>query len=736
MIKTLQCIIVLACCLNTVFAQFDSAMQRRQRELFHDKVNKEQLIIDKADGKQDGTVKTSNNEEITLAITDAFVRKVDEIQDNIERNKKIATNNDKVRYLTFTETMLRTFRTEWRARKITMLQAPELITNFDKVLTATASGLNMVPLVEPLPYEVAKIITDIFTNNTGYTQAKNLVYLKFCKQFPEKILANLAPYVKQPYADSLLQAVAKSQPGQLYKFAQDINSPVGKLIQSNNTPLVKTIAALSNALGGTFFFPFIDDIVNGKKNVDSLRKIIGDGETGYDSVRYYKLLVQTEIEYSRRMSRGDTAIALFGANGLRDMLKRKAIQHFITPINELHNQNNLNIRMRAIDLLSSADLYYMIIMGESDIYTSSYKHSFTRMLERLGKKPATDTLLMNVDYDFFKKFLKMAANFNRLDTFLNLMPPTAAENLMKNFVANLEKTNTLEDAVDVADSYSSINNKKLQTNILSYVAANEVRCNDEGNRRGKIIYNLLNTIFLSADSTKKIDLSKELGIPPIYNIDNKGLSDDSGRIVQQVFFYGDEDGKQFFPQYIAAFNNKDWKIDNTNKEWVTIRSAVNSKNIIYVNRPLNNDKNLDDTAQVHLGLYLNKINLNPTVVTHRGHSYWLPRTIDRMPGNGKIILLGSCGGYKNLSKLIELNPDAHIISTKQIGTGLINQALTNTLNQSFLRGTGIEWRQMWAGLSAQFSKDKKLKETWDDYVPPYKNLGAIFLKAYNKKAEE
>jgi hypothetical protein len=736
MIKVLQFIIVFVCCLSTAFAQFDSAMQRRQRELFHDKVNKEQQIIDKADGKQDGSIKASNNEEITLAVTDALVRKVDEIQDKIERNKKIATNNDKVRYLTFTETMLRTFRTEWRARKITMLQAPELINNFDKVLTATANGVNMVPLVEPLPYEVAKIITDIFTNNTGYAQAKNVVYLKFCRQFPEKILANLSPYIQQPYADSLLQAVAKTDPGQLYKFAQDVNSPVGRLIKNNPTPLVKTVAALSNTAGGMFFFPFIDDIVNGKKNVDTLRKIIGDGETGYDSVRYYKLLVQTEIEYSRRMSRGDTAIAMFGANGLRDMLKRKAIQHFVTIINDLHNESNEAKRMRAVDPLTSIDLYYMMIMGESDIYTSSYKHSFTRMLQRLGKKPATDTLLMNVNYDFFKKFIKMAANFNRLDTFLNLMPPTAAENLMKNFVANLEKTNSLEDAVDVADSYSSINNKKLQTNILSYVAANETRCNNEGNRRGKIIYNLLNTIFLSADSTKNIDLSKALGIPPIYNIDNKALSDDSGRIVQQVFFYGDEDGKQFFPQYIAAFNNKDWKIDNTNKEWVTIRSAVNGKNIIYVNRPLNNDKNLDDTAQVHLGLYLNKISLNPTVVTHRGHSYWLPRTIDRMPGNGKIILLGSCGGYKNLSKLIELNPDAHIISTKQIGTGLINQALTNTLNQSFLKGNGIEWRQMWGGLSAQFSKDKKLKETWDDYVPPYKNLGAIFLKAYNKKAEE
>jgi len=43
-------------------------------------------------------------------------------------------------------------------------------------------------------------------------------------------------------------------------------------------------------------------------------------------------------------------------------------------------------------------------------------------------------------------------------------------------------------------------------------------------------------LFESADTTNKMDLSKELGIPPIYSVDYKSLVDDSGRVVQQVFF--------------------------------------------------------------------------------------------------------------------------------------------------------------------------------------------------------
>jgi hypothetical protein len=212
--------------------------------------------------------------------------------------------------------------------------------------------------------------------------------------------------------------------------------------------------------------------------------------------------------------------------------------------------------------------------------------------------------------------------------------------------------------------------------------------------------------------------------------------DDSGRVVQQVFFYGDEDGKKFFPDYMRSFSPKEWRINNKNPEWVEIKSIKEPKIWIYVNRPLNNDKNLDDSAQIHLNSYLKKNDLIPTIVTHRGHSYWLDRTMNRMVGDAKIIVLGSCGGYKNLSRIIDINPDAHIISTKQIGTGSITQLITNQLNQVLLSGRQLVWKNMWVGLAASFAKQPKdLRETWEDYVPPYKNLGAIFIKAYNKKTQ-
>ena len=158
--------------------------------------------------------------------------------------------------------------------------------------------------------------------------------------------------------------------------------------------------------------------------------------------------------------------------------------------------------------------------------------------------------------------------------------------------------------------------------------------------------------------------------------------------------------------------------------------------MVFANRPLESDANLDDSAQIHLGKYLVEKGLKPTMVVHRGHSYWLQRTMDRMPGEAKIVLLGSCGGYQNLNKILDINPDAHIISTKEIGAGDINTPLFTYMNQAFMSGGDLSWKKMWITLSKSFSattNTKAIRDSWESYVPPYKNLGAIFLKAYNLK---
>jgi hypothetical protein len=376
----------------------------------------------------------------------------------------------------------------------------------------------------------------------------------------------------------------------------------------------------------------------------------------------------------------------------------------------------------------------MMVLGENDIYTSSYKYSFDRMIQKMGPQPHGDSLLLSVNFDRFKKFIKMAAGYNKLDEFLKTMPENS-EKLMQAFVSKLETTGTLEDAVDVADSYGSITNPEVQQSMLKNVEWNEQRCIKENNEKGRRIYGLLKTIFLSADPKNGVDLSKEIGIPPIYTMDYNYLADDSGRIIEQVFFYGDKDGKESYASYLTSFPRSEWAITHK-KEWIEIKSIKGKPIWIFANLPLDNETDKDADAQEHL-VYLDQNGWKPSVVIHRGHSYHLPYTIEQLPFTAKIVMLGSCGGYQNLKTILKEAPEAHIISTKQTGTKNVNKEIIETLDNTLREGNNIDWRQMWAGLQTTFnSRPKDVRETFDDYIPPQKNLGALFIKAYHKEGGE
>jgi hypothetical protein len=703
------------------------------RRIFHDRIRDEQKRADKADGRQDGIVKVSINPDINLQVTDALIRKTNVLRNDIEIDNNLPTNNDKVRYLRYVEDLLKDFILGWKKHTFNPSLAPQLVENFQEIFEANIKGENMTSLIEKVPYEVGMINASIFIENPGYQESKIALFKKFCALYPDKILQNLAPYVDQPFADSLVIIAFNNSPSQLYSYAQSANSPQGKLIRKIDDPRIKTVVKLSTQNRALFYFPFLDDLISGKKTMAEISKVAGTSDENYDSVGYYRLLVKTEVKYYARLVQGDTPVAMLGANGLVDMLKAKAIQHFITSINELHENPNPAVRFKALQPLTAQELYYMMVLGENDIYTSSYKYSFDRMIEKMGTPPHGDSLLVSLNFDRFKKFIKMAAQYNKLSDFLKTMPPENSAKLMQAFVAKLETTPTLEDAVDVADSYGSITSPELQKSMLQNVEWNEQRCIKEDNERGRKIYSLLKTIFLSADPKNGIDLSKEIGIPPVYTVNYNYLADDSGRIIEQVFFYGDKDGKASYASYLTSFPHSDWRITQK-KEWTEIRSTRGKPIIIYANLPLDNVTDQDAKAQEDLVNYLDEKALKPTIVIHRGHSYHLPYTIAQLPESAKIIMLGSCGGYQNLDSILTYAPEAHIISTKQTGAMNVNKPIIDALDNTLREGKNIDWRQMWNGLQTQFSKaPTEVRETFEDYIPPHKNLGALFIKAYKKE---
>ena len=451
-----------------------------------------------------------------------------------------------------------------------------------------------------------------------------------------------------------------------------------------------------------------------------------------DTLGYYRLLVSTQLDYVKRAIQGDTAME---SKALARRLEDKARSHFVTVINALHNEKDLQVRFKILQPLSAAELYYLAVSSDGTIYTSSFVRGvYPLMMSRIGNRG--DSLLKEIRFDRYRKFIKMAAAFNTLDEFLASFPTATragvedpANTLMRAFVKNLDKTDGLEDGADVADSYASIaeNLQPVAKRMLENIRENQQEAVQQGSRKGMIIYSILEKLFLSADSTRKIDLTKELGIPPVYQVPFKDLADDSGRVHVQLFIYGDKDGIGVFPGLVNMFNNSNWKIDPSSKYWIRITAAKGKPVTLYMNRPLPEEQNEDAKAQEELNNFLQQQGITPRITINRGHSYNAPYTIAQMSPASKIVFMGSCGGYNMIHDILQKAPDAHIIGTKQIADAPVNNPFLRLLMEKLRTGNDIEWIGFWNELD-KIVTDK----IFEDYVPPHKNLGALFIKAYTK----
>jgi hypothetical protein len=691
------------------------------RQLFHDYIDREQKNILKADGKADDVFYISQNEEVNYLITQSIVQKIDAMQCQIEKDT-LTSDQKKVTYLRGIERLLRNFVPAFRGRKVNASFLPNIIELYDKAMNLDKTGSSIEPVIEKATYDAGNMVisSGAFDNNPDFGVARNIVLRKYMALHPEKIFPTLKNNPDFPYRDSLIVIAAYKYPSQLYDYAA-ANNRLATAIRSINDPLVMTVTKMARSKGsGQIYFPFLDNILNGKQTLEDIDAVKDD------PVKYYKLLVKTRIDYVNRLIAKEQVREM---RSLEDRLSAKAKQVFIQTINGLHESPD-PVRFKILNQLNAQELYYLAVFGEDELYTSSFVRGvFPLMLQKSDNRG--DSLLMSVSFDRFKKFIKISAGYNTLSKFLNSFPdPVHAEKLMIEFVSGLEKTTTLEDGVDVADSYASIAEsiKPLADKMLENVKANYEKNVTTNNQRGIIIYDLLYKLFLSADSSVKpaIDLSKEFGIPPVYSVGYPSLVNEKGVVTMQVFFYGDKDGQTSYERFLSQM--RAWKKIDDAKHWIAFSKG---KLVIYANKWTDDEK---QPGEIEKGMealanYLEEKEILPSVIVHRGHSYWVSGTIERITPAAKIVLLGSCGGYNVIHDVLKHSPDAHIVASKQTGKMFINEPFFNLLNDKLIGGSNIEWLPFWMEFKAKAGKI----EGFDDYIPPYKNLGALFIKAYNSK---
>ena len=603
-------------------------------------------------------------------------------------------------------------------QKFDMYDIPDAVQSYKSVLKALMQNTSFADAMTTIAPARTSLITAAFSQYEQHSLLDDMAVFKRVAATPDYILQFLENKPAFRYADSLLLIAAANDPKKIIKYLSRGKKDIREKILFSKNIYLQQIVLLAGDRNESELLPFVVQLAEKKITPEEII------QKRTNVMEYYRLL----LDYQQQAV-SFNAPSLLLQKLLRRGVKEKSFYFFASQINDLHNAAEAT-RFASVKGLRPEELYYIITSCEAELYTSSYLGLYKRLMEHFKTSPA-DSLFDLVQYDNFRVFMRMAANYNVLSDFLTKMPHESSTTLLKRFISGIETDpNTgLEKAMDIADSFTG-HNPETSAVIQDELQSNLQRCKVSQQYFGIRLYGILLQVFdLVQQKDGLSSLWSTLGNYEV--LKPNALQNKKGQIIELVLFYGDDDGVASFNNFQKHFADTAKWIVSKNDKWITIESRTVDPIIIYANLPLDEKEELDIKAQDELVGFLNQASLEPTVLMHRGHSYHLGKTLKRLKPSVRLAILGSCGAYNSAISIATINPDVQIIGSKKMGTKSINDPIIEVINQTLQSGNDIVWAEVWNQLRSRFGKDEFTLNLFNEYIPPGKNVSLFVLKLFN-----
>ena len=660
-----------------------------------------QQKIDLMDGKEDGKVDLHDS-ALTAYAGQVYFVLVDSIQKLIG-NRVFDSNRQK----NYRDNLYQ------QLQKVNASSVYD-VKKFDNIFRFMAGELNAA--LQNRLYDFLKINITSSLNSLSFIRNEQgmdsfLVLAAYYR--PDLVFSNYNLYAGKNYSLHVLEEASKIAPVTVKRYF-NAGNPIYERLKTSNDTAVKIILRIKeNYERKSNAYTLLDAIVNGEITIEKADAI------GKEPEKY--LLEMIKI----RSKKNPLAV-----HSLESELAIYSLK-FIRVLNDMHNDPDSK-RFASIEQLSAREYYTLIVYSQEEIFTSTFNGLFKRMMVKAGEESGFD-FLKDLGDNKFRTFIKMCAGFGKLEDFLKTMNPLQQQMLMAKFASGLEQYNDLSQAVEVADAFSSITDSLVLRILRSEIRYQYVKFKTTNNQRGQAIYGLLSNLFVEkklGGSDWFSSVSSEYKLPPFDRLANNRLFGRDSIDRWLIYFYDDEDGDASFATFIKTFTDPNWIITDLGS-YVIIKSKTGKPVNIYANKPKHEYDGQDSVEKIFAAN-----NYEPNVMVHRGHSYYAYKTIEKVKDDTRIFVLGSCGGYHSISGIIDRSPEAAIISSKQIGTMYVNNPMLKLLADNINSGQDIEWQKLWDALEAKVKPNPRAYERFLDYIPPQKNLGAIFIKTYNKMMEE
>ncbi|HEV8272656.1 MAG TPA: hypothetical protein VGQ04_15200, partial [Chitinophagaceae bacterium] len=594
------------------------------------------------------------------------------------------------------------------------------VQSYKNILKALLYQRSFAKELIDMPPRRIQVLATTFSQYKEHGLLNDIAVYKRMASSPEFILSFLENNPTFQYADSLLLIAAVNGPSKMALYLNQGSPVLVDKIRNTKNIYLQQIISLTADRNASELLPFVAEIAENRITKEEVL------EARKDVPKYFQLLVNT-----LKGSKGINGPSFIFQKLLRKGLKEKSLSFYVNQVNELHSAADA-IRFASVKGLRPEDIYYIITSCGDELYTSSFLGLYKRLMENFSPQSA-DSLFSIVQYDNFRIFMRMTANYNVLTDFLNKIPKEKAAALIDRFISGIEtETNSgLEKAMDIAESFTGLDSAFVISDMIQKeLQSNLSRCKSSQLYFGVRIYSILLQVF---DLVKqKNSLNKLWTTLGNYEmLERKSLLNKNGEIIQVVLFYGDDDGTASFNNFQKLFTDTTkWKTTK-NANWATIRSVSDQPIVIYANLPLDTKGELDIKAQDSLFIFLKQESIEPVVLVHRGHSYHLDNTLKRLTPSIRLAILGSCGGSNSAISIATINPDAQLIVSKKTGAKSINDPIINVINETLLNKEDISWPIIWEKLSVRFSNDEFTRNLFNEYIPPGKNVSLFVLKLFN-----
>ncbi len=411
----------------------------------------------------------------------------------------------------------------------------------------------------------------------------------------------------------------------------------------------------------------------------------------------------------------------------------------VQQMNALHDAHAAQ-RFSMLKYMTPANEFDLITLGRAEAFTSTYKNILGDMLGKLKAehKSLTD-VLSPAQMDRMGIFLEAAASYGELDHVLAVIPKEKLPAIIHDIVTKAGEAENMQYATTLA-SIIKINpdNMTLRTALEREIRAGYEQAKDAPQTRHR--FGLLAALYAQAEGSVVSDENKafyaKLGAEPLYdihaahNMKKQELVDAKGACNQLMVFSDDEDGKASFAHWKAAYKGKAGWAVGEREGYVHIRSTAGSVPVhVYANMP---DKQEEGIAKIReeVAARQGAEDASFQVFIGRGHSYHADDYLNYLSQEARLVHLGSCGGYQNVSAVMARAPQSQVISTQGTGSMYVNDPLLFSINQSINRQGGIDWSQQQKALDNIGSDNK------EDYLLPHRNIAFLYLRRFEEIKDE